>query len=141
MQRALPKTIGGFLFLLFLNHGLAARFSESTPRCVLHLESPDYPELLRAARVFGTAVLRVRVDPAGRVESVEKLSGPEALASLAEGNARTWEFAPGEPTTLEIRYEFRLDEPGTFEKVVPKVVFDLPSHVLVVSRERETNRD
>jgi TonB family protein len=141
MQQTLPRTVGGFLLLLFLNHGLAPRFPESTARCVIHLESPAYPELLRAARVFGTAVLRVRIDPKGRVESVSKLAGPDALASVAEENLRKWVFSPGQSTTLEIRYEFRLDPPGTFERVVPKVEFDLPSYVLVVSRERETNRD
>jgi TonB family protein len=132
---SLLKGGGVPLFVLFAR----GQGPDAAAPCVLHLESPDYPEIMRAARVSGTVLVRVKTDDAGSVSSVEQVSGPDGLAIEATRNIRRWVFAPGRPTEIEIRYEFRLDPPGTRQKIGPRVVFDLPSRVLVVSREGEHN--
>ncbi len=106
--------------------------------CVIHIESPDYPELFRAAALDGTVVLRINIDKDGQVASVRVVEGPALLASESVRNVKTWVFAPAEQSNIEVRYEFRLEPPGTDKKVTPKVAFDLPSHVLIVSRRRAT---
>jgi TonB family protein len=106
--------------------------------CPIHLESLDYPKIARAARVSGEVVVRLKINANGDVESVETLSGAPILAEEAVRNARKWAFEPGKPTSIEVTYEFRLEDPQTEEEVNPIVVFELPKHVLIISRQRET---
>ena len=110
--------------------------------CVAHVESLEYPEVARAAHIDGIVSLRLKVALDGRVDSVEKLSGPEILAKEAEKNAGRWVFFR-EPhvNTVEVQYEFRLTQPRSDSRVPAAVKFDLPTKVLVTAPERETNID
>jgi TonB family protein len=134
-MRAKISTMTGFLLATgaLCSSSLPTR-SGSLP-CVAHVESLDYPKVARAAHVVGNVDLRVRVDAGGHVGSVQVLAGPWPLAKDAEDNVKKWVFTPGEATSIEVRYEFRLEEPRS-EESLTKAVFDLPSHVLVVARQR-----
>ena len=116
---------------------VAASRQHRTSNFVIHAESLDYPEVLRAVRLAGTAVVRLSIASSGHVRSAEPVSGQALLAAEAVKNARTWIFTPGEEATVEVRYEFRLDPPGTRDRVATRVIFDFPDRVQVISRERE----
>jgi periplasmic protein TonB len=58
--------------------------------------APAYPVFAKRAREQGKVLLRVRVDPAGRVEGIdlEKSSGSERLDAAALAAVKRWRFAP-----------------------------------------------
>jgi TonB family protein len=66
-----------------------------------------HPSSAPAAR--GTAVVKIKVNAAGAVESAEALRGLEADAALSAAAleaARRWSFKPGEAETAAISYKF-----------------------------------
>ena len=56
----------------------------------------SYPASARAAHVQGTVVLRVQVDPTGKVESTETISGPPLLIQAAIDSVKQWTLRPFE---------------------------------------------
>jgi periplasmic protein TonB len=74
---------------------------------------PAYPASARRLRQEGTVVLRVRVDPEGRVTAVQlkTSSGFAALDAAAAGAVRRWEFVPAhsgeQPVTSEVEVPVR----------------------------------
>lgn len=55
---------------------------------------PDYPALARSARVQGTVVVEVTVDPDGVPTRARALEGPMLLRATAETYAMRWRFYP-----------------------------------------------
>ena len=100
---------------------------------VAHLETPHYPALARQARVTGTVTVRVHINSDGKVASTEAISGPPLLSEPVRENASRWTFVPGIEETLEIAYEFQLQEGEVDCDPGATVSFDLPNKVLIVS--------
>ena len=108
--------------------------------CVLHVESPNYPDLARQAQLSGTVTVTVTIEERGGVTST-KASGPRLLKEEAERNIRTWIFSKGATGQLEIVYEFRLTEPKVSYRPAPEVQFDLPRRVTITSHAPIPIRD
>jgi len=107
--------------------------------CVLHLESPLYDPLARQTRVQGDVRIRVRIEATGKVISAQTESGHPLLAREAEKNIQKWLFNPGNERTIEVIYEFRLDEPEIYYDPPSRVSFDLPSRVRIRSNFKKIN--
>ena len=56
--------------------------------------APIYPDAARAAGVWGAVVLHAVIDPEGRVDSLEVVSGPEALREAALKAVWYWRYRP-----------------------------------------------
>ncbi|HTF38445.1 MAG TPA: energy transducer TonB, partial [Blastocatellia bacterium] len=56
--------------------------------------APEYPQDAKAARIFGSVVVEVTVNEAGKVISARSISGPVELRGAAVDAARRWEFRP-----------------------------------------------
>lgn len=120
---------------------LAPHGTECT--CVLHIESPGYPQAARFARIQGDVRLEVGVSREGSVISVSAKSGPAILQQTASENVRKWVFSAGSERNLEILYEFRLVGPEAEVDFIPipEISYDLPSKVVITSRLPKPNRD
>ena|SRR2546425_11045022 len=109
----------------------------STNRCqelsVIHLESPNYHHLARAAGLQGEVRVQVKIAADGKVVSTGATSGHQLLRREAESNVQKWLFNSGEDRTLDVLYEFRLEEPEVYCDPPSRVTFDLPHKVRVVS--------
>ena len=72
---------------------------------VLHKVKPEYPEEARAKHIKGPVTLRVLVDPAGNVASMNVQSGNPILADAAQKAVQQWKFKPftvnGDPVEVE----------------------------------------
>ena len=109
---------------------------------VVHLESPQYPEIARQAQIQGTVNVRVAFGRTGRVLTAgSDDAGHPILRREAEENAKKWTFASGHEGTLMISYEFRLEEPKVKSFSPTLVSFDLPGSVLIVSHAPSPIRD
>jgi TonB family protein len=126
------------LLVLFLLFNFMER-EPATPLCVVYLESPDYPEVPRQARVQGEIKVDVEIDREGYVISAKSRGGEKLLAREAERNVRTWRFGCLEKlsnTTIKhtVTYEFRLEgEPVPYQPR-PRVSFYLPTSVRIVTQ-------
>lgn len=69
---------------------------------------PLCPPLARAAKVQGVVHLKITTD-GRRVIATHVEDGHKLLATAAEENARTWQFATHEPTTFTATYYYKLD--------------------------------
>ena len=101
--------------------------------CVVHLESPRYDPLARQIRVQGDVPVQVRINESGKVTSARATTGHPLLVRVAEGNIQTWVFNRGEERTIEIVYQFRLEEPEVYYDPPSRVTFDLPHQVRITS--------
>lgn len=109
---------------------------------VVHLESPEYPDLARRARVQGTVKVRAHFDSTGAVIFTEVIDGNPALTEEAKHNLSRWSFAPGKPNVVEVVYEFRLrDQDVKYTPPCTSTSFDLPNRVLVISNAEQLNID
>ncbi|HUO16146.1 MAG TPA: TonB family protein [Verrucomicrobiae bacterium] len=61
---------------------------------LVHRVEPDYPSEARLKRVQGTVVLGIKVGTDGRVEDLQYLGGPPALAPAAVNAVKQWKFKP-----------------------------------------------
>jgi protein TonB len=85
-----------------------------------HSPHPSYPALARRRRQEGDVLLAVRVDAAGRPESVEvqESSGFASLDRAAVEAVAHWEFEPGRqdgapvPSRVVVPIQFRLERAG-----------------------------
>ncbi len=111
----------------------------SADPCVLHLESLNYNPLARQARIQGKVQVLVTISSQGRVLSARASSGHRLLRQEAENNVQKWVFSPSEERTLEVSYEFRLEEPEIYYEPHSRVSFDLPKRILVVSNFKTIN--
>jgi protein TonB len=95
---------------------VARETTSARPRYKTNPE-PPYPVLARRRRQEGVVLLAVRVDAAGRPETVEiqTSSGFAALDEAAVAAVKTWEFEPGRlggapvPSQVEVPIRFQLE--------------------------------
>jgi len=101
--------------------------------------SMQYPGLAAAARITGTAVLRVRVDGGGNVLSTRGLSGHPVLVKAAEANLRLWRFSTlGQrrqkaETEFDFTYVFQLKGGSDTSRPCSGLTYEYPDRVTIVS--------
>src|ERR1700685_594020 len=89
---------------------LSADAAESN---VVHRVEPEYPETALTQKLQGKVVLKIRIEPNGRVEDVQLVSGDPVLAQAAIAAVIQWKFKPqagGDPATMQtqVTLNFRL---------------------------------
>jgi len=67
---------------------------------------PEYPEILRTNHIGGVVRLGVTVGKNGTVESIQILGGDPALAELAKTAVKSWVYAPGSRSVVEVTLAF-----------------------------------
>jgi hypothetical protein len=105
----------------------------SEGRCVIHLESLDYPPLARQAMISGAVKVRAHIEKDGAVVAVLS-DGPRILKEAAALNLTLWRFTAGPPREIEVTYVFRLEEPKVAYEPKSKIAFDLPDKVTITSQ-------
>jgi TonB family protein len=118
--RTNPSPVGGirrsfFSTILLLTFCLTTGLVPTSPaqkvpkfeRKVLVSVKPEYPQLLKRARIGGLVRLRAWVLPNGSVTNVEVLGGNPILAASAVDAVKKWKFVPGSTeTTDDITLDF-----------------------------------
>lgn len=107
--------------------------------CVKHIESPQYPQLARLAQIAGDVTVKVFVSPDGKVVSAAATTGPAILGQYATENVKKWIFDEGGEQEFDIVFRFRLEKPAVDYAPPPKVTFDLPNSVEIVSKYATPN--
>jgi TonB family protein len=83
-------------------------FGDDKVRIRFQPPPPPYPPEAKKQRIEGVVSLRLHITRAGKVSSIEYLSGPEELRSAAESHAKGYEFIaePGafSPSTGEAQF-------------------------------------
>jgi hypothetical protein len=97
---------------------------------VASAQVPLYPPSARLANVEGTVQLNVTTD-GHHVVSIQVASGYKLLSDSAEGNLRTWEFTPHEPTSFKVTYTYKLVSDLDPIQNNPRVILNLPTAVEV----------
>jgi TonB family protein len=94
----------------------AIRIGQNVARSKLLTEVPPvYPALAKQARIQGTVRFTVQIGTAGRVESIQLISGHPLLVSAAQDAVKQWVYQPtllnGEPVRVETQLDvvFRLE--------------------------------
>ena len=91
-----------FCLALGLVSALQAQTVEQFGRKVIRSEKPDYPALLKNARIGGLVRLRVTVLPNGTVAHIETLGGSPVLAESAVRCVMKWKYASAASRSNEI---------------------------------------
>lgn len=88
----------------------ASDVAPGTPMPLSRIQ-PDYPAEAMRRNESGTVVVRITVDSDGRPDDVEVLrsSRSRSLDRAATQAARRWRFRPGQTGTVEVPFEFKLD--------------------------------
>jgi TonB family protein len=102
---------------------------------VVHAESPFYDPLNWTINRSGDVVVAVTVSEDGSVQDAQA-SGHPLLITGALQNVKTWRFVPGQKRHLNVTYEYRLDEPPADKLLQPRVTFDFPNKVRIVTARR-----
>jgi hypothetical protein len=93
---------------------------------------PLYPPLARTANVEGVVHVSVTTD-GQRVASAHAQDGPKQLATSAEDNVRTWQFAVHEPTTFTVTYTYTLQTKWKSDPNNSVVVMHFPNEVQILA--------
>jgi hypothetical protein len=93
---------------------------------------PLYPPLARVANVQGVVHVKITTD-GHHVVATHVEDGNKLLATAAEENARTWEFATHLPTTFTVTYHYKLDAQLNGDPNNPIIVLKLPTEVEISS--------
>jgi hypothetical protein len=102
---------------------------------VVHAESPYYDPLNWAINRSGDVVVAVTVSEDGNVQDAQA-SGHPLLITGALQNIKTWRFVRGQRRHLNVTYEYRLDEPPADKLLQPRVTFDFPNKVRIMTARR-----
>lgn len=110
---------------------------------VRHFVAPTYPVAAWLARVQGTVVTEVTIEPDGKADSVKFISAHPMFREPVETALKQWSFQPiSTATTLKIKIRFQLDadcpltgsqEPGKRYYPRTRVSADLPSNISVTT--------
>jgi len=122
--------LGVFVLALFWAFAAMAQKSSVALPTVAGAAVPLYPPLARAANVQGLVHVKVTTD-GHRVIATHVEDGPKLLATAADENARTWQFATHEPATFTVTYRYRLNAKLKGNPNNPTVVLRLPTEVEV----------
>lgn len=115
---------------------------QAPPRFPVHVESLQYPDLARMARIQGDIVVVAVVGTDGHVTGVLNApTGHPLLAKAAVENIKTWRFQSGAEGEVKVTYHFKLDEKPTPGYFPGTCKFDLPDSVTVAVPTPELNTD
>ncbi len=106
--------------------------------CVTHIEAPQYVKLARDVGLQGEVVVQVGIDSAGHVTESSVLSGHPLLANEAKRNAMLWAFTPGTKGFLQLKYRFSLAGVAAETMAAPRIIFELPNTVEIVTNPKPT---
>jgi TonB family protein len=130
LRAYLRRLASVLLFALSFNSWLAAvRLPKQVPG--LH-----YPRSAQLARIQGTVILDVTLDPDGNVTEVKLVSGNLILAAAARENARLWKFEGQNEKRKNGRrliFVFRLAGECTSQCCPDSFVFHYPSRVEITA--------
>jgi TonB-like protein len=132
------KTIGFICaigFTLLSIPAQTATSQEPQELWVLHAESPFYDPLNWTINKSGDVVVAVTVSEDGSVQEAQA-SGHPLLITGALQNVKTWRFVRGQKRHLNVTYEYRLDEPPADKLLQPRVTFDFPNRVRIVTARK-----
>lgn len=73
--------------------------------------APPYPPIARMAKIQGTVVVEIIVDPQGVPVSAKALEGPPQLRPTAENYAMQWRFEPAMQNGQAVQSRFKLTMP------------------------------
>lgn len=100
---------------------------------------PDYPRVIRVARVKGSVTLNAEIAADGTVASVNGSTGEQkALIEEAEKNLRRWTFNRAGSSSSPLRqfvvtYVYRLEGQQQYYDSAPLVVLELPNKVEITA--------
>lgn len=84
--------------------------------------APEYPLVAKTAKIQGLVVLKIKIDTAGKVETVEIVSGHEKLAPAAVTAVKQWRYEPfrvnGKKTAVEKTVTIQFTLTDEEEKVI-----------------------
>jgi TonB family protein len=110
---------------------------------VRHFVAPTYPVAAWLARVQGTVVTEVIIEPDGKADSVKFISAHPMFREPVETALKQWSFQPiSTATTLKVTIRFQLDadcpltgsqEPDKRYYLRTRVSADLPSNIEVTT--------
>jgi len=98
---------------------------------------PLYPIAAQAARISGKVVLQISTN-GKEVSTVEVKSGPAMLVQAAKENIATWHFKPGQPTTFEAIFQYRIVEPASCSYENGAVSLKLPTFAEITVNELQS---
>jgi TonB family protein len=88
-------------FSLGLIPNLSAQSKPKPSREVIHAVKPDYPDILKNARIGGIVRLTATVLPSGTVARIQVVGGNPILAERAAKAIMKWRYAPVSSQTNE----------------------------------------
>ena len=110
------------------------------PPAVVRAVAPFFNPIAATANAAGDVVAEVEINPAGKVTSVNVVSGAQLLRESVREAASRWEFAPSEGAdsrraTLTFGFEYVWKSHGQYrpEELTPVFV---PPYKVVVVRDR-----
>lgn len=107
---------------------------QTPPRLPVHVESLQYPQVARMARIQGDIVVVALIAADGHVIGVPNApTGHPLLAKAAEENIKTWRFQSGAEGEARVTYRFEIDEKPATGDFPTTCKFDLPDSVTVTA--------
>jgi TonB family protein len=139
-----PKSVIATLLLTLLGVGACAQTTDGGfSVAVRHFVAPTYPVAAWLARVQGTVVTEVIIEPDGKPDSVKFISAHPMFREPVETALKQWSFNPiSKATTLKVTIRFHLDsdcpltgsqEPDKRYYPRTRVSADLPSYIDVTT--------
>jgi TonB family protein len=90
---------------------LSAQNKPKPSRDIIHRVKPDYPAIVKNARIGGTVRLNPIVLPNGTVAGVQILGGNPILAESTAKAVLKWKYAPASsPTNEQVPVDFNSNE-------------------------------
>ncbi|HKW33333.1 MAG TPA: energy transducer TonB [Candidatus Acidoferrum sp.] len=95
-----------FVTLTIVSAALGQDSPNLLPKVIQHAQ-PIYPPLARQTRIQGDVRIKLMTDGES-VTNVEAVAGHPLLLKAAEGNVRTWKFAPHSASSFVVTFRYKL---------------------------------
>jgi Gram-negative bacterial TonB protein C-terminal len=94
----------------------------------------SYPTVARLAQIQGDVRLKLLIDKTGRIASVYKIEGPDALAVTAAKEIQEWRYtATNQSWHATVIIHYFLQKPALAVAPVARAAIDTPFRVSVAS--------
>jgi hypothetical protein len=121
-----------FCFIAMPTEALPQKIAPDLPALVSY-DVPEYPSLVRQARIQGDVRIDVITNGTG-VASAVALEGHKLLLESSVQNVKTWRFAPHEPQKFVLSYHFQIADKA-------RVELRPPADVIVAGKQPEVMAD